>query len=154
MCSSTTRRTWCRLTCRASHATCSTASCTSTSATLAARPRARSLAGTPNSTAALQEQGEKIKDAVSRAYRKSGEVALVVVALAAIAWGFFVCRARRRSAAAGGGYKGLFSSDPDDDDDHHGGDAFRANGRVAKHRRENGDLEAAAFDENELDDLG
>jgi carboxypeptidase D len=109
------------------------------------------VAGTPNSTAALQEQGEKIKDAVNRAYRKSGEVALVVVALAALAWGFFVCRSRRRRAGAG--YKGLFSRDPDEDDGA-GGQAFGLNGRVGKHSRENGDLEAAAFDENELDDLG
>jgi carboxypeptidase D len=104
------------------------------------------VAGTPNSTAALQEQGEKIQDAVNQAYRKSGEVALVVVALAAGLWAFFVFRARRRRSR---GYKGLFSSDPDED----GPGGLGLNGR-ANHGRENVDLEAAAaFDENELSGL-
>jgi carboxypeptidase D len=102
------------------------------------------VGGTPNSTAAKAEQGEKIQSAVNQAYRKSGEVALVIVAIAAAVWGFFVCRARRRRS----GYRGVFSSDPDED----GG----MNGRVRKRMgRPTTDLEAAAaFDENELDDLG
>jgi carboxypeptidase D len=111
-----------------------------------------SVGGTPNSTLAQQEEGDRIKDAEWKAYRKSGEVALLVVAFAAAAWGFFVCRARqrRRSGGAGGildglapmsGYKGVFTNDPDEETSR----AFR--------RGANGDLEAAEFDENELDDL-
>jgi carboxypeptidase D len=104
------------------------------------------VGGTPNSTAAKEQQGEQIQTAVNQAYRKSGEVALVIVAIAAAVWGFFVCRARRRNRA---GYSGLFSSDPDDD-------GAGMNGRVRKRMgRVTPDLEAAAaFDENELDDLG
>jgi carboxypeptidase D len=103
------------------------------------------VGGTPNSTAAKQEQGEKIADAVNKAYRKSGEVALVIVAIAAAAWAFFICRARRRRK----GYRGVFATDPDEDE---GG--LRLNGRAKGRRGVGGDLEAAAFDENELDDLG
>ena len=42
------------------------------------------------------DQSEKIKDAESKAYKKSGEIVVVIVVLAAAAWSFFVSRARRR----------------------------------------------------------
>jgi len=80
------------------------------------------------------------------------------VAVAATAWAFFVCRVRRRYGRAGAaarttggildglahtaGYKGVFTSDPDEEAERR------------SFRRPNGDLEAADFDENELDDLG
>jgi carboxypeptidase D len=53
-----------------------------------------------------------IDEAVQTAYRKSGEVVLVLVALAAVAWGFFVCRARRRRS----GYRGIWSGADDGDE--------------------------------------
>jgi carboxypeptidase D len=105
-----------------------------------------SVGASPNSTLATQEQDEKLADAINNAYAKSGELALVVVAIAACAWGFFVCRARRRRTGGGIGYKGVFSSDPDEDED-----AIGLRGK----RTTNRDIEAAAaFDERELDDLG
>jgi carboxypeptidase D len=118
-----------------------------------------SVGGTPNSTQAQQEQGERIKDAEWKAYRKSGEVALVVVALAAAAWGVFVWRARRRAGQPGSasGYKGLWTSDPDDEEEGIGLGLDGGARRTAR-RRANGDLEAGDFDETRLrdddDDVG
>jgi carboxypeptidase D len=107
-----------------------------------------SVGGTPNSTLAEQEQEDKIKDAQWAAYRKSGEVALVIVAIAAGAWGFFIWRARRRGIA----YQGVWTRDPDES---RGlglnGLAGKALGR--RRARTGNDVEAADFDENELDDL-
>ncbi|KAF2672778.1 carboxypeptidase B-like-like protein [Microthyrium microscopicum] len=109
-----------------------------------------SVGGTPNSTLAHQETDDKIKDAEWKAYRKSGEVALVIVAIAAGAWGFFVWRARRRRA----GYAGVWTRDPDEE----AGAGLMLNGLRnglrGKSARRNGDIEAADFDENELEDLG
>jgi carboxypeptidase D len=113
-----------------------------------------SVGGTPNSTLAQQEQGERIKDAEWKAYRKSGEVALVVVALAAAAWGVFVWRARGRGGPrAAAGYKGLWTSDPDEEE----GIGLGLNGGGAESRRRarrrvNGDVEAGDFDETRLQD--
>ena len=109
-----------------------------------------SVGGTPNSTQAQQEQGERIKDAEWKAYRKSGEVALVVVALAAAAWGAFVWRARRRAgrgpSSSSARYKGLWTSDPDEEE----GIGLGLNDDVP--RRANGDVEAGDFDETRLRD--
>jgi carboxypeptidase D len=119
-----------------------------------------SVGGTPNSTLAQQEQGERIKDAEWKAYRKSGEVALVVVALAAAAWGVFVWRARRRagrgprsSSSSSARYKGLWTSDPDDDEEEGIGLGLNGGARgAAARRRANGDVEAGDFDETRLRD--
>lgn len=91
-----------------------------------------SVGGHPNSTSAEQEEAEKLEEAKWAAYYKSGEVALVVVIIMATAWGFYVWRDRRRRA----GYDGLFGGSSNN--------LLRKRGR---------DVEAADFDESELDDL-
>lgn len=105
-----------------------------------------SVGGHPNSTVAEQEEQEKLDSAKWHAYYKSGEVALVVVVIAAAVWGWFVWKERRKRA----GYKSLFGN----------GDA-NGHGMVGgmglegmRHKRTgHRDLEAADFDEAELDDL-
>jgi carboxypeptidase D len=102
-----------------------------------------SVGAHPNSTQAEEEQDQKLKEAEWRAYQRSGEVALVVVAIAAGAWGWFVWRGRRKRA----GYQGVSSDDGDG----------RGNGRlpvpVWRRGAKGRDVEAADFDENELEDL-
>lgn len=83
-----------------------------------------------------EAEQEKLEAAKWAAYQRSGEVALIVVLIAASAWGLFVYRDRRRRRK---GYLGVFAADPYDDD---GG------------ARQQRDIEAAAaFDEAELDHL-
>jgi carboxypeptidase D len=101
-----------------------------------------SVGGHPNSTVAEEDQAQKLKDAMYKAYYKSGEVAFVVVLIAALAWGFFVWRGRRKRA----GYQGLFGSDPD-------GGSGREGLRHKSQGFSDRDLEAADFDENELESL-
>jgi len=91
-----------------------------------------SVGGHPNSTSAEQEEAAKLEEAKWAAYYKSGEVALVVVIILASAWSFYVWRDRRRRA----GYDGLFGGSNNN--------LLRKGGR---------DVEAADFDESELDDL-
>lgn len=91
-----------------------------------------SVGGHPNSTSAEQEEAAKLEEAKWAAYYKSGEVALVVVIILASAWSFYVWRDRRRRA----GYDGLFGGSNNN--------LLRKRGR---------DVEAADFDESELDDL-
>jgi len=100
-----------------------------------------SVGGHPNSTIAEEEEAKKLKEATWRAYYKSGEVALVVVLLLAGVGGWYVWRDRRRRQ----GYKTLFGNESSSVG--LGNPAFKRNGR-------NMDVEAAEFDENELDDLG
>ncbi|KAL8827707.1 MAG: hypothetical protein Q9170_006906 [Blastenia crenularia] len=103
-----------------------------------------SVGGHPNSTVAEEAEKEKIEKAKYAAYYRSGEVALVIVAIAAAAWGWFVWKERRKRA----GYQGLF-----------GGSSNylpRMNGTPFRDTRGNTtgrDVEAADFDEGELDDL-
>jgi carboxypeptidase D len=106
-----------------------------------------SVGGHPNSTAAQEAAQIKIDEAKWHAYYKSGEIVLVFVAIAAAGWGYFVWRDRRRRA----GYKGVF-----------GGDSSttlglsRAVGRGVdgfRPKRSGRDVEAADFDESELDEL-
>ena len=113
-----------------------------------------SVGGHPNSTVAEKAEKDRLLQAKWDAYYKSGEIALVVVILAAGAWAYVVWRDRRRRA----GYQGLW-----------GGAAPKrrpsGNGHVAfadeevglesfRRKREGEDVEAGAFDETELDDLG
>ena len=93
-----------------------------------------SVGGHPNSTAAQEEEKEKIDEARWSAYYRSGTVALIVVAILATGWGWYVWRDRRRSA----GYEGLFGS----------GSSSRL-----MHNGMHPDVEAGDFDESELDDL-
>jgi carboxypeptidase D len=112
-----------------------------------------SVGGHPNSTAAQEAEKDKLQEAAWRAYRRSGEVALFFVLIAAIAWGTFVWRDRRRRA----GYAGLFGTD----DDGNGRAPEMASGlglNGFSDRRppskEQRDVEAARdYDETELDDL-
>lgn len=107
------------------------------------------VGGGKNSTAANEEAEKErlLQEATWRAYYQSGEVALVVVAIAAAVWGVFVYRQRRRHR----GYKGLFGADTDEGDEGDMGLGGRVNGFRRKGAR---DVEAADFDEAELDDLG
>lgn len=92
-----------------------------------------SVGGHPNSTAAEKNEEKKLEDAKWGAYKKSGEMALLVVIILAGAFGWYVWRDRRRRA----GYQGLFGG---------------SNGTM--HPKPHGrDVEAADFDEAELDDL-
>ncbi|KAI5248633.1 pheromone-processing carboxypeptidase KEX1 [Aureobasidium subglaciale] len=100
-----------------------------------------SVGGHPNSTAAEEAEKEALQQATWKAYYKSGEVALVVVVIAVAAWGYFIWR-QRRSAA---GYRGLSHNLEMD------GMGLNAEGFRRKQARR--DLEAADFDEAELDEL-
>jgi carboxypeptidase D len=109
-----------------------------------------SVGGHPNSTAAEEAEKAKVEAAKWSAYYKSGEIVLVIVILAASAWGYYIWRERRHRA----GYKGLF-----------GGDTPMALGGASeglgggmglesvRSKRTDRDLEAADFDESELDEL-
>ena len=97
-----------------------------------------SVGGHPNSTTAEKAEKTKLEEAKWAAYYKSGEVALVVVIILASAWGWYVWRDRRRRA----GYHGLFGGSS--------GNLFRDGGAT---RRHGADVEAADFDESELDNF-
>ncbi|KAF2636061.1 alpha/beta-hydrolase [Massarina eburnea CBS 473.64] len=102
-----------------------------------------SVGGHPNSTKAEQDKTKEMKEAEWKAYYRSGEVALVIVVVVAGLWAFFIWRERRRRAGYGGvegdeGRESLIMG--------MGLDNFRR-------RSERRDLEAADFDERELDDL-
>jgi carboxypeptidase D len=90
------------------------------------------VGGHPNSTVAIEDEKEKVKEAEFRAYYRSGEAALVFVILAAAAFGLWVWRGRRK--ARGLGYVSL----------------PLVNGSLRKGR---GDVEAGDYGDNELDDL-
>lgn len=111
-----------------------------------------SVGGHPNSTTAQETEAAKLEEAKWHAYYKSGEVVLVIVIIAAGAWGYYVWKDRRRRA----GYSGVFGGS--------GGslgsltDGARdgvMRGGIFRNKRRNGemDLEARDFDESELDDL-
>lgn len=111
---------------------------------------ATSVGGHPNSTAAEEAEKAKLEAAKWSAYYKSGEVVLVIVVLAATAWGYYIWRDRRHRA----GYKGLFGGDTpmalggalDGPSRGMSLDAFRSKptGR---------DVEAGDFDERQLDEF-
>jgi carboxypeptidase D len=106
-----------------------------------------------NGTAAQEAEKEKLDAAKWHAYRKSGEIVLVIVVIAASLWGWYVWRDRRKRS----GYQGLAA-----------GDSARGNRRVSTIERTRGglenfrqkrggagsrDVEAQDFDESELDEL-
>ena len=102
-----------------------------------------SVGGHPNSTKAEEDKAQALKEAEWKAYYRSGEVALVVAIIIAILWGTFLWRSRRRNSDYQGadideGRESLLTG--------MGLDNFRRKERRA-------DLEAADFDERELDDL-
>lgn len=97
-----------------------------------------------NSTASQEAEAEKLEAAKWEAYQRSGEIILVIVSVAAAAWGYWVWKERRKrrgylGLAQQGSTLGLSTSQRRD---------FRSRG--ATNAR---DLEAADFDEAELDDL-
>ena len=106
-----------------------------------------SVGGHPNSTAAQEAAQVKIDEAKWHAYYKSGEVVLVLVIIAAAAWGYFIWRDRRRRA----GYMGVFGGEtPMSLGGAREGGRSLENFRSKRNAR---DIEAADFDENELDEL-
>lgn len=105
-----------------------------------------SVGGHPNSTAAEEAEQAKLEAAKWSAYYKSGEMVLVIVIIAAGAWGYYIWKDRRQRA----GYKGIFGAEPmatpRDSRAGMGLESFR-------HARSNRDVEAGDFDESELDEL-
>jgi carboxypeptidase D len=104
-----------------------------------------SVGGHPNSTVAEEAEKAKVDAASRKAYYRSGEVVLVIVIIAASAWGYFVWRERRKRS----GYQGV-----------EGGSRPMSlgggpNGRLEnfRHRRAGRDVEAGDFDESQLDEL-
>ena len=93
-----------------------------------------SVGGHPNSTAAEQETQEKLDAERWAAYYRSGAIALVVVAILAVCFGWYVWQDRRRRA----GYSGLASD---------------GSGRLMSEHVMRRDVEATDFDENELDNM-
>jgi carboxypeptidase D len=109
-----------------------------------------SVGGHPNSTAAEEAEQAKLEAAKWSAYYKSGEVVLVIVIIAAAAWGYYIWTDRRQRA----GYKGLFGGETPMS---LGGARESLRGGMGlesfRHKRGNRDVEAADFDESELDEL-
>ncbi|KAI9676740.1 MAG: Cell death protease [Trizodia sp. TS-e1964] len=110
-----------------------------------------SVGGHPNSTIAENEEKEKLRKATWAAYYKSGEVALVIVIIAAGAWGWYVWKDRRKRA----GYTGLFGGSAELTPEHIGSNGAISGMGLESFRRKNKetDLEAGDFDESELDNL-
>ena len=94
-----------------------------------------SVGGHPNSTVAEEEEQAKLDHERWSAYYRSGAIALVVVAVLALCFGWYVWRDRRRRA----GYTGLR--------------AVGSDGRMMAEHMMPRDVEARDFDENELDDI-
>lgn len=113
-----------------------------------------SVGGHPNSTTAQETEAAKLEEAKWHAYYKSGEVVLVIVIIAAGAWGYYVWKDRRRragySGVMGGGSLGSLTDGARDGllRSGMGLGAFRN-----KRRTGDLDLEARDFDESELDNL-
>ncbi len=121
-----------------------------------------------NSTSQQAAAKAKLDEAKWQAYRKSGEIVLVIVAIAASAWGYYVFRERRKAShegyrgVSGGLGGGSSSSDTrlpmmrqsngrNRSSSSHGNGGSRLESFGL--RRSNRDLEAGDFDESELDDL-
>lgn len=110
-----------------------------------------SVGGHPNSTVAQEAETAKLEAAKWSAYYQSGETALVVVVIAASAWGYCIWRNRRKRI----GYRGIFG----DDTPMALGGARRSipSGDIGmntyRSKRMRRDVEAADFDERELNEL-
>ncbi|KAI0134595.1 serine carboxypeptidase [Xylariales sp. AK1849] len=101
------------------------------------------VGGATNNTASDQAAKDKeLQDAKWAAYQKSGELVLAIVAISAAVWGFYVWRSRRRTQ----GYAGLAAAAERVRGTGSGLESFRS-------KRSNRDVEAADFDESELDEL-
>lgn len=104
-----------------------------------------------NGTTAQEAEKSKLDAAKWQAYRRSGEIVLVIVVIAAAGWGYYVWRDRRRRS----GYQGLAGGDNGSSGDIPASErAGRRTGLQAfRHKRMNRDVEAGHFDESQLDDL-
>ncbi|KAJ2898154.1 Pheromone-processing carboxypeptidase KEX1 [Zalerion maritima] len=98
------------------------------------------------SSPAQEEAEDEIEKAKWEAYRKSGGVVLVIVIIAASAWGFFVWRERKKRQ----GYQGIPLTGPTASGPGSGG---ALGGFRNKRTNDREDLEAGDFDESQLDDL-
>lgn len=98
----------------------------------------------PNSTKAEEDKTKELKAAEWKAYKRSGETALVVAVIGACLCGYLLWRSRRKNSQ----YKGLDGGDEGRESllTGMGLDNFRRRDRRP-------DIEAADFDERELDDL-
>lgn len=103
-----------------------------------------SVGGHPNSTKAEEDKATELQKAEWKAYYRSGEVALIIVVIVAVIWSLLIWRDRRRRA----GYNGVEGGEE-------GRESLIAGMGLDNFRRptRSKDLEAADFDENELDDL-
>ncbi|CAD6450741.1 745fc3bc-b7d5-4a86-b27c-f0149ebad060 [Sclerotinia trifoliorum] len=109
-----------------------------------------SVGGHPNSTAAAEAEEERLEAAKWNAYYKSGEIVLVIVIIAASAWGYYIWRERRQRA----GYAGIFGGDtPMALAGARSGSRGAAGLEDFRNKRNARDVEAADFDESELDEL-
>ncbi|KAI2639039.1 alpha/beta-hydrolase [Hypomontagnella submonticulosa] len=101
------------------------------------------VGGATNNTESDQAaKSKEVNDAKWAAYQRSGEVVLVIVAVGAAVWGYFVWRGRRRTA----GYSGL----PIVSEHSRGTGLENFRNRRTGNTR---DLEAGDFDESELDEF-
>lgn len=109
-----------------------------------------------------EDHAKAVQAAKWAAYRKSGEIVLVLVAVAAAAWGYYVWRERRRASRLG--YQGLAGGEGGSPERRGGSQMRRSGGgasagsalenfRNKRTGRSGRDLEAGDFDESELDDL-
>ncbi|KAL2269140.1 hypothetical protein VTJ83DRAFT_3986 [Remersonia thermophila] len=100
-----------------------------------------------NGTADKDADKAKLDAAKWEAYRRSGEIVLFVVIVAAGVWGYFVWRDRRKRA----GYRGLAGGGPGGPGG--GGDLSGSGFRRLARRGGGRDVEAGDFDETQLDSL-
>lgn len=98
-----------------------------------------SVGGQANSTAAQEEENQRLKDATWKAYAKSGETALVIVVIGVSVWGYFIWRSRRNNRQ---GYREVRQRG-------RGGSALER----FRNRSHGNDIEAGDFDETTLDQL-
>ncbi|KAI9753245.1 MAG: Cell death protease [Chaenotheca gracillima] len=125
-----------------------------------------SVGGHPNSTLAQENEHKKLHDATKHAYMTAAEVGFVVGLLVLAAFGgyFFYIKQQHRRKHDLLGYRGLRGGESSGElngNGRPGGDmstGSRANGvggalEAFRHKRHQGDLEAADFDESELDNL-
>lgn len=105
---------------------------------------ATSVGNINNSTSVDEETQKKMDEAKWKAYYRSGEIVLVIVVIAASAWGWYIWRERRKRK----GYTGLMGGPPQTSQRSgaRGLEGFRD-------RRTGRDVETGDFDESELDDL-
>jgi carboxypeptidase D len=99
-----------------------------------------------NGTADKDAEKAKLDAAKWEAYRRSGEIVLVIVAVAAAAWGYFIWRSRKARHA---GYQGLAGGPPGGGGESSEFRRFARRGAGGRRR----DVEAGDFDETQLDSL-